>query len=81
MAQRVFSGMLNDIFKESGVDSKKCYVFSDDEGKKNLYIPKYCKLNQMNYSVITKQTLLNIFILFNYINIHTYMYLFLFAYC
>ena len=32
---RHFSGMLNDIFKESGVDSKKCYVFSDDEGKKN----------------------------------------------
>lgn len=38
---RHFSGMLNDIFKESGVDSKKCYVFSDDEGKKNLYIPNH----------------------------------------
>ncbi len=38
---RHFSGMLNDIFKESGVDSKKCYVFSDDESKKNLYIPNH----------------------------------------
>ena len=38
---RHFSGMLNDIFKESGVDSKKCYVFSDDEGKKKLYIPNH----------------------------------------
>lgn len=38
---RHFSEMLNDIFKESGVDSKKCYVFSDDEGNKNLYIPNH----------------------------------------
>lgn len=33
--------MLNDIFKESGVESKKCYVFSYDESKKNLYIPNH----------------------------------------
>lgn len=38
---RHFSGMLNDIFKESGVESKKCYVFSYDESKKNLYIPNH----------------------------------------
>lgn len=38
---RHFSGMLNDIFKENGVDSKMCYVFSDDESKKNLYIPNH----------------------------------------
>ena len=38
---RHFSGMLNDIFKERGVDSKKCYVFSDDEGKKKLYISNH----------------------------------------
>lgn len=38
---RHFSAMLNDIFKESGVDSKKCYVFLADEGKKNLYIPNH----------------------------------------
>lgn len=38
---RHFSGMLNDIFKESGVDSKKCYVFLADEGKKKLYTPNH----------------------------------------
>ncbi len=38
---RHFSGMLNDIFKESGVDSKRCYVFLADEGKKNLYTPNH----------------------------------------
>lgn len=38
---RHFSAMLNDIFKESGVDSKKCYVFLAGIGKKNLYIPNH----------------------------------------
>ena len=38
---RHFSAMLNDIFKESGVDSKRCYVFLADEGKKNLYTPNH----------------------------------------
>ena len=38
---RHFSGMLNDIFKESGVDSKRCYVFLADEGKKKLYTPNH----------------------------------------
>lgn len=38
---RHFSGMLNDIFKESGVESKRCYVFLADEGKKNLYTPNH----------------------------------------
>lgn len=38
---RHFSAMLNDIFKESGVDSKKCYVFLAGVGKKNLYISNH----------------------------------------
>lgn len=38
---RHFSAMLNDILKESGVDSKKCYVFLAGIGKKNLYIPNH----------------------------------------
>ena len=38
---RHFSAMLNDIFKESGVDSKRCYVFLADEGKKKLYTPNH----------------------------------------
>ena len=38
---RHFSAMLNDILKESGFDSKKCYVFLAGVDKKNLYIPNH----------------------------------------
>ena len=38
---RHFSGMLNDIFKESGVDSKGVMFFLADEGKKIYILPNH----------------------------------------